>query len=191
MPVSRLEPRVAKVETELEAVVGNLGLLSSDVRSLAASVRQQGDNFDLQMRQLHVAVTSAAGPRKMQWEAIIAAVALIMAIGASALSPLYLRMADVQTDLKEEQLARTAHEQLKLHPVGETRINAMEQILKEGRDRNSEAIRELDAKLQKEYSLINDTLKERLVSQAALIKELDDRLQKEFPSFSRYTYSHS
>ena len=96
-------------------------------------------------------------------------------------------MADVQVGLEKEQIARQAHEKLTMHPVGETRVNAMEMILKEGRDRNSEAIRELDAKLQKEYSLINDTLKERLVSQAALIKELDDRLQKELQLAEKHT----
>lgn len=100
---SNINPRIARIETELESVVRDLTLTSSAIRDLADTVQRQGQNFDEQLLKLHVAVTQAAGPRKTEWQTIISAVTLIVAIGASAMSPLYLRLADTRTRVDQHE----------------------------------------------------------------------------------------
>lgn len=156
------ERRLTRAETEIEALGLNLGALTKDVKDLASVVRQHGENIELQFRGLHVAITSAAGPRQTNWGTLISAALLTMAVGGASLSPLYLRMSDVQNSLAKSELKFETHEKLDLHPVGENRIDAMEDELRAASVRNAKGITELDVKLQKEYQLIDANVRERV-----------------------------
>lgn len=148
-----LEPRVAKLEGTMDAIATNL-------RDLTGLVREQGQ----QMQALVVAVTTATGPHKTDYGVAISAVFLVITIGSLVLYPMGKELNVAVADLRE-------HQRLTLHPVGESRINALEVLLKDGRDRNSDSIRELDAKLQKETQLTDSNIRERV---AELQKQLDD-----------------
>jgi hypothetical protein len=172
--------RIATVEAKVSTLDTNLHDLAVDVKDLASIVRTQGENIETQIQQLMVAVTNAASPHKIDWSSMIALIVLLMAIGAAALSPLYLRIGDLQHESQVLDERFKAHEQLKLHPVGEAKIEYLEKTTALQVDTAAKAILALDVKLQKEGQLINDTLKEQMTSMNHSVAELDIRLQREF-----------
>ena len=128
-----IEPRLATVETQIGSVTGQLRELANDVRDLSSTLRDQGVRVEGEIQKLLVGLTNAAAPRRTDWQALLTGVGLILAIGGAALSPVYLRLSDVQTAVHDNaksvvQVAKalTDHSKLKLHPVGETRIDALE-----------------------------------------------------------------
>lgn len=166
-----LGPRVARVETELESVAKDIGNLTTDVRTLANSIRQQGENFETHLRQLHVAVTSAAGPRKTDWSAIISAVGVIVAIGTAAMSPLYLRVGDLQNSVATLSTVVREHIALPMHPVGEARIGFVEEGMRLAVKVNEEVILALETRLNQ----LVDANDKRLAGEFESIrKELHD-----------------
>lgn len=114
-----LEPRVAKLE-------GQLDRLTEDVRSLASIVRDQGSTVEKQLSELTVAVTQAAGPRKTDWSTIIAAVMLVMAIGSAAFWPMYQTSTENKQSLEQIRQEVSDHKQLQLHPVGTALLQRLE-----------------------------------------------------------------
>lgn len=162
---THLESRLAKTETQIES-------LTNDVRSLVNVVRQQGDEFQLQMRQLSVAVTSASGPRKVEWSTIVSAIGLIIGIGASALSPLYLRLTDVQEKVEQQRTLIEEHNKLTMHPGGQIRMDFMEKALGIAVDFNKQAIAELDSKLNKQFDTAEVNLKEKVAEIKKIIDEV-------------------
>lgn len=174
------EPRLVSVETELSGVARNIDSLTRDVRELTAAVKAQGDNNAGQIQQLLVGVANASGPRKTDWNVVLAAVLVIMSIGAAAFSPMLIRIGDLQASLDKQLLRFDDHQNLRMHPVGETRINAFESSLKDAISVQALSVRDLDTKLQKEFGLVNETLRDRLLLHAGQIKDLDIKLQREF-----------
>ena len=176
--------RVEIVEATVKTLDADLRSVARDVRDLAAVVRGQGENIQIQIQQLMVAVTTAAAPRRTDWAAVlgvgIAAMVLIMAIGAAALSPMYLRINDTQSALLDTEKRLKEHTDLKMHPVSEAKIDYLEKTFNLQVDTAAKAIIALDIKLQKEGTLINDTLKEQMANNAHQVSELDTRLQREF-----------
>jgi hypothetical protein len=166
-----LEPRIAKAETALESLARDVETLTADVKSLAHSINQQGVNFETQIRELTAAVTSAAAPKRTDWGTLISAFGLMLAIGASALSPLYLRVNDLQAAVEKEETYRIAHEKMKLHPVGETRIDYMEVMLKEATLRNALDVKTLESKMVREIEMIDAHHKSAM---DVLRREFDD-----------------
>lgn len=162
---NHLESRLAKTETQIES-------LTDDVRSLVNVVRQQGDEFQLQMRQLSIAVTTAAGPRKVDWSTIISAIGLIIGIGASALSPLYLRMGDVQDKVEHQQRLIEEHHKLPMHAGGQIRMDFMEKALGAAVDFNKQAVADLDSKLNKQFETAESNLREKVAEIKRTIEEV-------------------
>lgn len=117
-----LEPRVAKLE-------GQLDRLTEDVRSLASIVRDQGTTVEKQLSELTVAVTQAAGPRKTDWSTIIAAIMLVMAIGSAAFWPMYQTSMENKESVEQIRQEIADHRQLQLHPVGMTLVQRLESQL--------------------------------------------------------------
>lgn len=117
-----LEPRVAKLE-------GQLDRLTEDVRSLASIVRDQGSNVEKQLSELTVAVTQAAGPRKTDWSTIIAAVMLVMAIGSAAFWPMHQTSMENKESVEHIRQEIDDHRQLQLHPVGAAIVQRLESQL--------------------------------------------------------------
>lgn len=175
-----LESRVARNEANIESIAKTVDSLSKDVRQLTQLLQKHSEEIEAQIKSLLVAVTSAAGPRKTDWHLVLGGVGLVLAIGAAVFSPLLLRINDLQIVVEKHSVDLRDHAKLPLHPVGETRINALETSLRERGQTNAANIRELDTKLQKEYGVINDAMKERVGFNASEIKDLDARLQREF-----------
>lgn len=117
-----LEPRVAKLE-------GQLDRLTDDVRSLASIVREQGTTVEKQLSELTVAVTQAAGPRKTDWSVIISAVLLVMAIGSAAFWPLNQISQENKVAIEELNKSFQNHEKINIHPVGSVILQRLENKL--------------------------------------------------------------
>lgn len=133
-----LEPRVAKLE-------GQLDRLTDDVQSLASIVREQGNTVEKQLSELTVAVTQAAGPKKTDWATIISAVLLIMAIGSAAFWPLNQTVEENKQSLEELNEKFVDHNKLILHPAGQVLVQRLELQLKEYIESNErEMSRHLD-----------------------------------------------
>lgn len=172
MPNDHLEPRVAKVETAIEAITRDINALVSNVRDLTSAVRTQGDQTDAQIRNLLVSVTAAAGPRKTDWALLIGAIGLILAIGAAAFSPMLLRINDLYTKQDKTEERMREHELLRLHPVGESRLNAIEEAMKTAVGINPQGIRDLDNKLQREFNLATKNVIEKVDALRTVVEEI-------------------
>lgn len=178
---SHLESRLAKTETQIEA-------LTTDVRSLVSIVKQQGDEFQSQMRQLAVAVTTASGPRKTEWSTIIAGTGLIIGIGTSAMSPLYMRMSDMQKAVEHQARDFRDHERLPMHKASELEMDHIRKLV----DGNSATVEmklaTLEKGLDKRFADMTKTVddvkyqgspitRERLAVIESRLKDLDGKPQ--------------
>lgn len=183
-----IEPRIARLETGLQVVTRDLESVGRDLRDVAAALKNFGDQADARFERLSVLITEARAPKKIEWQTILAGIALIMSIGVAAIKPLYdqdaseqqLRIAgdtilkgeiaDRRQDL-ERQIATLAkhdemlhdslgeHAKLKLHPVGEARIDALEDQVAKGIDDNRSLIKTLhDEVVRLETKAVPDIL---------------------------------
>lgn len=150
-----LEPRVAKLEVGLDR-------LTSDVQNLAVVVREQGSQMEQEIQKLVVAVTQASGPRKTDWSTIFAGIMLVLAIGSAVFWPLNQTSQNSKDDIVLLRQELSNHRALNLHPVGEARINAMEQKFNDLVDNNSKNLDALDKKLQKEIELITSEIRNQV-----------------------------
>ena len=164
-PEVYLEPRVAKLEVGLDR-------LTDDVRNLALVVREQGTQMEGEIQKLVVAVTQAAGPRATNWGNIIAAVGVALAVGSAIFYPLNQTTQENKIAIERYHTSMVEHQKLDMHPVGQTRIDA---LVKDVDITKADLVRrdsELDTKIQKETQLMTS-----LVS--ANLEALDKRLQME------------
>jgi hypothetical protein len=129
---------------------------------MANAIQRQSEKTDAQMSGLLVAVTNANAPRKTDYNAVIGAGLLILAIGSAAFSPMMLRLNDSQTSIEKLQGKYEMLSERPMTPVTDVRITTMESALKEKAVVNSIAIRELDEKLQREFNLVNASIKEHV-----------------------------
>jgi hypothetical protein len=117
-----LEPRVAKLETGLE-------MLTRDVASLAQIVRDQGSSIERQIKELAVGVTQAAAPKRTDWQTLISAVFLVMAIGSAVFVPLTQRLTTLEETTRALSVQHEAHEHLVAHPLAELKLNNLSSLL--------------------------------------------------------------
>lgn len=157
MSDQHLEPRVAKLEAGLE-------MLTRDVASLAQITREQGTNIEKQIRELAVGVSEASAPRKTDWQSIFAALMLVMAIGSAVFWPLNQVTHQNQAAIAAVQNELTEHRMLKLHPVGETRVDNMEVRFSELSKANGAAIEAVDKKLQRETELLVNEIRTQVAN---------------------------
>lgn len=136
-----LEPRVARVEAALESVTANINALTNDVRSLGDVMREQGAGVERQLQALSVGIAEANAPRRTDWGTLIAAGALVLALGSAVLMPIYSSMGEMSAKLATLSTTLDRHRMLKLHPVGEARIDALEQGL---RTRSADNLKQID-----------------------------------------------
>src|ERR1039457_3194094 len=90
-----LEPRVAKLEVGIET-------LTREISELGKIVREESGSKALQIAAPSTAVERAAAPRSTNWGNLIAAAALVIAVGAAVISPL------------KEQIGQSGVEDVKL-----------------------------------------------------------------------------
>jgi len=158
-----LGPRVATLETELRQVVKAI----SDQTTIL-------DRVEGQIQALALALKDVGAPKQANWFALIGTAVsvtlLFITLGSLVLFPISKEIAHLQAWSEH-------HGDLELHPVGKTRIDALEKSALERAAINATGIRELDAKLQAEMRLLNSAI----VKEVAL---LDTRLQREMQFIS-------
>ena len=152
-PPNHLEPRVASIEAQLST-------LTKDMGELVKAVHEQG----AQIGALAIGVSAAQGPRKMEWGTMVSAIGLFLAIGAAALSPIYLRMADMQMALHENKAETREHAAMTLHPVGTEKIRALEAALAQS-----------EAHVVREADLLRQTTNEKALMIQAQLETLRDK----------------
>lgn len=163
-----LEPRVAKLETGLE-------ILTRDVTSLAQVVREQSTNLEHEVQKLAVAVTQASGPRKTDWQTILSAIMLIMAIGSAVFWPLNQTAQNNKTDLQALTLKFEDHQKLNLHPVGSALLGRLEDQLKIHIANNVSETENDRASIQKQFELLDEKLQREF---SAADKALEHRVHR-------------
>lgn len=163
---NHLEPRVAKLEAGLE-------ILTKDVATLASITREQGKNLEHEIQKLTVAVTQASGPRKTDWQTILSAIMLIMAIGSAIFWPLNQTAQNNKNENEALAVKFEEHQKLNLHPVGQALLQRVEEQLKthvtdnarqmkDHIDENVKAFGALNDKFRRELSLSQDMTQHRL-----------------------------
>lgn len=167
-----LEPRVATVESQVESINVSVRELASDIKDLASIIRNQAAETDRQIGQLTVAVANAQAPRKTDWSTLMGGVALMMAIGTAAFSPMLLRINDAQSSISGLDDKLTEHMQLPMHQVGEVKVAALERMQDERVKFLENQIKELDVKLQKEFVLVNATIREQISTAEKKLEEV-------------------
>lgn len=190
----QLEPRVAKLETGLD-------ILTREVTSLATVVREQSSNMEHEVHNLAVAVTQASGPRKVDWQTILSAIMLIMAIGSAVFWPLNQTSQNNKSDIITLSSKFDEHKLLNMHPVGEALLQRTEERfsrhiidnerqLKVVADDNEKSLKNLKEKLDAEKDSFNailsqkiDTLKEEISVVDGKISRINDRRDKELDAW--------
>lgn len=114
---NRLEPRVASLETELRVVVKAVGDLTKAF-----------DRVETQIQSLALMVERVGAPKQANWLALIATAVsvtlLFVTLGGLVLLPM-------GKEITRLQAWSDHHGNLELHPVGKTRIDALERELRE------------------------------------------------------------
>ena len=89
---------------------------------------------------------------------------MIIAISAATLSPLYLKITELHNSLAAVETKFEKHQDLKLHPVGESRVNALENSIQGSLNIADKKISDLGNRVQRESdltrALINSNLQE-------------------------------
>ena len=166
---THLEPRVAKLETGLE-------ILTRDVSSLAQITREQGTSIERQIRELAIGISQAAAPKKTDWGTLIAAIMLIMAIGSAVFWPLNQTSQNAKTAVEALASEYHNHTTLELHPVGKALLNRLEDQMKLHYDYDAKEFLALDAKLQKEFGLVTDTLRQKQIEIEKELAMVNDKM---------------
>lgn len=166
---THLEPRVAKLETGLE-------ILTRDVSSLAQITREQGTSIERQIRELAIGISQAAAPKKTDWGTLIAAIMLIMAIGSAVFWPLNQTSQNAKTAVEVLTSEYHNHTTLELHPVGKALLNRLEEQMKLHSDYDAKEFLALDAKLQKEFGLVTDTLRQKQIEIEKELTMINDKM---------------
>ena len=122
------------------------------------------------------------------WFALIGAsvsvTGLLIVIGALILTPM-------QSELNKLRISFDQHEHLHLHPVGQSRIDTLEKryddIIAQGVERiklldakTELGLKELDARLQREFLAANTSIKETATQLEKNFGDKHDTLRKEF-----------
>ena len=155
---AHLEPRVASLENEVRHVVKLVGDLTASF-----------DRVEEKLQSLALALQQVGAPKQANWFALIGAgvsvTLLIVTIGGLVLLPM-------GKEINRLEDWHQKHSDLELHPVGKTRIDALERSVLERAAVNADGIRDLDVKLQKEYQLIDASIRDRV---GAVEREVRER----------------
>lgn len=151
-----LEPRVAKLELGMERI-------TADIKELSGAVASQGERVETQIQQLVIAVTQAQSPKKTDWQTIIAAIALIMAIGSAVFWPLSQQVTEARDELAKYHDSMAQHVKLDMHPVGWALVQRMEQQLQSHISNNEKEFRNHVDLDEREFADIHAEFKEKLM----------------------------
>jgi hypothetical protein len=119
--------RITAVESEVRALTANVAQLTNLVREGHEATR-----IEIQKLGQQIGMMSRAN-----WPVYFGAISIVMAVGAAAMGPTWLRINTMETDLKELHHAQISHSQLPIHPMAaeqirliDWRLDHIEQTLK-------------------------------------------------------------
>lgn len=164
------------VEVKL-ALQRDIPTLTTDVRALVKTV---GD--------LALMVTEAKAPRRVDWfplvGMIVSVIVLVMAIGSAVIVPLSNQVALLKESQERQRERTDVHTALPLHPMGATRVDALERLSLLLTEQLRQNLDTLDKKLQRETELTTANAKREVelahANVVSRVADLDLRLQKEF-----------
>ena len=183
-PMSDMGPRVAKLESAVE-------MIGRELSDFIKVSRDNQSDTNRQIAALATATERAGAPRATNWQTLFAGLAFVISIGAGIWLVLQERIDRnredtlaverrdrVSYDDQREQINKlhnslVDHEKQIAHPVGlaeiinlKKNVDALNLLVKDESAR-------LDSKLQREFSLVNDSVK-------ITTADLDTRIQREF-----------
>jgi hypothetical protein len=162
---THLEPRVARLETSMEALTRNVDSLSTNVSQLTKTI-------DEKFSALQVGLANAQAPRRTDWGVLLSAGTLILALGAAVLIPINNASNDNKSSVQRLEQKFDEHAALPLHPIGQALVNGMQKLMDEREANYQTQHKLLDEKIQRETQLMTDLVSAKLIA-------LDERLQKE------------
>ena len=179
MSENDFDSRLSKAETLLDGLLKTVDSLASNVQTIATTIREHAETTDKQINSLAVEIIKAGAPKQANWLGLISASVaistLLMAIGAAVLLPLNQRVEMIRNELMNLNAQCREHELLQLHPVGKSRIDALEIELRAEAARIVEAhrlaVEGINVRLDDVYEHGSPVTRERL----ALI---EDRLKR-------------
>ena len=171
VPIQHIE-RLVKVESDVKTFGDELRELSGDVRSLTSTVRLQGDQTSSAIARLSEAVVRSTAPKETQWlpiiSTVLSAVGIIVIIGGLVFWPIVRELNRLGAEFSK-------HESLKLHPVGEARIDALENALENTGERNAKAITALEHQLEKRAEQLASTTDKNAAAIQVQLESMRDR----------------
>jgi hypothetical protein len=132
------------------------------VSDLVEGIHKSDSTTAAWREEIKLSIQRVGGPRKADWQAIGTIVGFIVLAGAVWIRPVELQGAYLRDQMKELGHEFKNHCALPLHREGQVRIDALEKVVLEKAAYNAAGIRELDAKLQKEYQLMDASVRERV-----------------------------
>jgi hypothetical protein len=135
------QPKLAALETSVEAVTRELGALAVTVQTVSTDLGAFARSTTEHLRLLAVDIASAKAPRATNWQVVVAAGVLILALSAAVIAPLSLRLNEMQITQMTNAANFAGHEKLTLHPVGMALIARLQDDVKQIRDEGSPSVR--------------------------------------------------
>ena len=160
-----LEPRVARLETNMET-------LTRTVSELATSIRENTDSTNTKIDNLIVSVTQAQAPKRPDYSLMVSIGFFILALGSAVFWPLNKGVQDNKEEILRLHGSVVEHQKLDLHPVGQAKV---ENLIKDVDMTRLDLVKrdfELDTKIQRETQLMTDLVTAKLAG-------MDQRLQVE------------
>jgi len=142
------EPKIASLETALAGLTRDLGTLTTSIQGVSADLASYAKGTSEHLRLLGIDVAAAAAPRRADWQVVVAASILVLALSAAVIAPLSLRITDTQASLVRFDREFTEHERQTLHPVGLALMARVEADVKQLRDEGSPVMQQRLAVLE-------------------------------------------
>ena len=179
-----ISKRLGTAETAIATLSASVESIGSDLRDFIDVSRKFNATIEESLRANAAAIAEAKAPRRTDWQTVIFGISLIMAVGVAWIEPLRLRVWDTEMKNTLQDSLYREHEKLELHPVGRSRVDAMEKKFDELSARNKESITELGDRTKAEIeSMARDgsvMARESLV-QIAVMKSDIEALKKQKP----------
>jgi hypothetical protein len=158
---NQLEPRVAILES-------GLNILTKNVNDLTTAVKDNSVSMEDKLERLTIAVTQAQAPKKTDWGTIIAAIALILAIGSAVFWPLNQSAHQNRLDIEKTLLISDAHQKLELHPVGQALVQRLESQIKDHITMNAKMMEDHMVEARNMHAIIEKHTEEKIDFQQKL-----------------------
>ncbi|MEK6884908.1 MAG: hypothetical protein AABY22_35080, partial [Nanoarchaeota archaeon] len=168
-----------QVETRIVAIETNISNLASSLEKLSNVVSINASMTNQNIEKLTDLISKANSPKPISWALVISFCFFAMALGGAALSPLWMRIGDIQTNVAKQENKFSDHEKLKLHPVGEARIDAMEKSLTVLSSTNTKDINNIDIKINEDIQDVKYDIRDIQLNGSPVLREKLGMINKE------------